>query len=117
MIILSWNVRGLGDSHKFQSLSRLLRAHLPDVMFIMETKKREEDMVNTCNSLGFSKCYVVERVGKSGGGLALAWKPNIQIDVVGYSQGHIDAVLVDKGNRVRLIGFYGNPTSQLRRFS
>lgn len=34
--------------------------------------------------------------------------------MVGQSHGHIDAVVILNDCRVRLIGFYGNPTTQLR---
>ena len=83
----------------------------------METKKLEIEMVRDCNNLGFSQCYVVEKQRKSSGGLALAWKAHIRVDILGWSMGHIDALVVDKDNSFRLIGFYGNQTESLRRFS
>lgn len=54
---------------------------------------------------------------KRSGALALAWKNNIQLDVVGQSMGHIDAIVTQGDKKTKLIGFYGNSNTQLRRFS
>lgn len=51
MIILSWNVRGLEKPHNFRALQRL-NAYSPNIIFLMETKRRRRKMTMTrlCNT-------------------------------------------------------------------
>ena len=46
----------------------------------------------------------------------MCWKSDVQVDLVGWSQAHIDvSVKVDSGS-VRVIGFYGNSDTSNRIF-
>ena len=45
MTTLSWNFRGLRSNLTFRRLEEMCREHLPDFLFLLETKK-SNDYVN-----------------------------------------------------------------------
>ncbi|KAK9950633.1 hypothetical protein M0R45_006113 [Rubus argutus] len=71
------------------------------------------------NKLGFDICCTVGSGGKEGksGGLALGWRPGVDIRVIGSSVDHIDAMLYVGNNCLRITGFYGHPETSLRSHS
>ena len=86
-------------------------------MFLLETKSNDEVIEKVRRKIQFAHKFVVPRPNK-GGGLALLWKEDIQLDVQTSSNNHIDAV-VDQGmdDAWRITGFYGNPDSANREDS
>lgn len=54
-----------------------------------------------------------------GGGLALLWKREIDLEIMGYSKSFIDTIITeqDSGFRWRITGFYGNPETHRRKES
>lgn len=57
--------------------------------------------------LGFSNCFSVDRIGRSGG-LAVFWKRSAECSIVGYSQNHVDLVFTENNiQKWRLSCFYG----------
>lgn len=54
----------------------------------------------------FNNYFVVDCNGKSGG-LGLLWKVSVSVQVTGYSQHCIDAIVKKKGLEWRITGFYG----------
>ncbi|XP_075478769.1 uncharacterized protein LOC142519616 [Primulina tabacum] len=68
------------------------------------------------NTLGFSGCFIVDSLGKSGG-LMLLWKSSICVCIKSYSPGHIDCLIQEPDFAWRFTGFYGQPDISLRRFS
>ncbi|XP_062005888.1 uncharacterized protein LOC133723072 [Rosa rugosa] len=117
MIILSWNVRGLGNPSTFNALKKLLRVQDPDLVFLMETKKKEDAMARLCSSLGYNNYKIVDRTREKGGGLALLWKDGLTVEVVDSSPGFIDGIVLCNGKRLRVTGFYGHPTTGERHHS
>lgn len=74
-------------------------------------------MKTTCKDLGDYSYEIVKRDGL-GGGLALLWQPEWQVQVVTSSTGHIDAFVTPSTlPSFRSTGFYGNPYSGLRNHS
>ncbi|XP_074378321.1 uncharacterized protein LOC141719854 [Apium graveolens] len=66
---------------------------------------------------GFSQCFSVDRVGRSGG-LAIFWKHNVACEVVGYSQNHVDVNFIENNAAIwRLSCFYGFPERERRKHS
>ena len=61
-------------------------------------------------TLGFDNCMVVDSIGKSGG-LALLWLSEVCLEVVSFSNQHIDSKISDSASEEgwRFTGFYGNP--------
>ncbi|XP_074324401.1 uncharacterized protein LOC141661315 [Apium graveolens] len=57
--------------------------------------------------LGFSNCFSVDRIGRSGG-LTVFWKMSAKCSIVGYSQNHVDLVFTENNiQKWRLSCFYG----------
>ncbi|KAK3198418.1 hypothetical protein Dsin_021833 [Dipteronia sinensis] len=67
--------------------------------------------------LGFSGNLVVNSVGRSGG-LCQLWSNNIDVNLLMYSQEHIDVKITDTCAVVwRFTGFYGHPDQAQRKHS
>ena len=84
MSILSWNCWGLENHWTINALKKLVKAEVPKLVFLMETKSNRE--------------WIVPSVGSSGG-LALFWKDDINVHVQKYFMSHIDA-FIDGGEGV-----------------
>ena len=67
MLVLSWNYQGVGRSLTVSNLRELCRVHRPDIVFLMETKNREEKLESIRRSTYFNGHFYVNRVGSSGG--------------------------------------------------
>ncbi|GLT31148.1 hypothetical protein SLA2020_059070 [Shorea laevis] len=67
--------------------------------------------------VGFSNCFAVKSVGRSGG-LAVLWNEEVQIRLLTYSQSHIDMEIRDLTDlHWHLTGFYGQPETGRRHES
>ena len=110
MRLLSWNCRGAGRAPTVRALKALVRYEGPDVLFVAETKVKSPKMDMLKRGMGFSFCFCVDSVGKSGG-LALFWKMCIELEVV-YSDNNLIAALVYSDppeNAWLLLVVYGPP--------
>lgn len=118
MILLCWNCHGLGNRRAIRSLAELVRTKDPKVLFLSETKLGRVAAERLCVRLGYANCLVVDRVGL-GGGLMLLWSSEISVQILSYSQGHIDNKIFDVVYKYwwRFTGFYGNPDANNRRHS
>ena len=83
-------------------------------MFLAETWADEARLKEVKRNLGFDNLHFVERINR-GGGLALFWKHNVDLQVQTSSKNHIDAI-INKGadGAWRLTGFYGDPVTHKR---
>ena len=105
--LLSWNCQGLGNLWTVRSLCKLVRNQAPMVCFSMETRLDKDGFNGFCGDILFSNHFVVKYLN-TGGGLALLWKADVQLDVVNYMANHILAKVVeDDGFLWFLSGFYG----------
>jgi hypothetical protein len=60
-----------------------------------------------CRTLGFDKCFAVSSSGRSGG-LGLFWNNEIKVDILPYSQYHLDTIVTEQGKESwRLTVVYG----------
>lgn len=71
--------------------------------------------MNMGKRLGFDNCMAVSRNGM-GGGLALLWNDDLELEIVSYSNHHIDGLVkgVD-GKLWRCTGIYGHPEVNQKR--
>ena len=108
MKIMSWNCRGLGSSRTVHELTKLLRKYKPQILFLIETKRKRAELEGLRNKWSFDYCLSVDCIGRAGG-LALFWCEQINIEVRSYFSSHIDVKIM--GDRVednwRFTGFYG----------
>ena len=54
-----------------------------------------------------------------GGGLAMFWRKEINLEIKSYSKHHIDVVIIEEasGFKWRITGFYGHPETYRRKES
>ncbi|KAF5481578.1 hypothetical protein F2P56_002218 [Juglans regia] len=87
----------------------------PNIVFIMETKLNNKKCDRIRRRLRCDGCFGVEAVGK-GGGLALLWNDEVQLEIVNYSQRHINAWIGGKEESQWLLTcFYGPPETVKRK--
>lgn len=67
-----------------QELRVLVRRFHPSLMFLSETKMRDNRVRNLLWSLGFYGCFAVSSVGNSGG-LALFWLKECYVSLEHYT--------------------------------
>uniref|UniRef100_A0A2N9J298 CCHC-type domain-containing protein n=1 Tax=Fagus sylvatica TaxID=28930 RepID=A0A2N9J298_FAGSY len=92
MRILSWNCRGVGRAPTAKTLKALVRDEGPDVLFVSEFKVKSLNLKKLKVSMGFSRFFGVDCVGKAGG-LAFFWKLGVDLEVV-YSDNYVITALV-----------------------
>lgn len=90
MSIFCWNCRGAGKSVIVRELRDFARKIAPSVLCMVETQLSKSRVENLACTLGFDNAYAVSSSGRSGG-LGMFWYNEINIDVFGYSDYHIDA--------------------------
>ena len=86
----------------------------PKIVFLSETKVKKKAM----EKINFVNELIVPRKGR-GRGLALLWKREIDLEIMGYSRSFIDAIIIeqDLGFRWRITCLYGNPKTHRRKES
>lgn len=97
MIILCWNVRGLGNIQTFEALENVLRLYKSNILFICETKCSVLQMERIKINLNFENCFAVNSSGFRGG-LALFWHSDLDLRISSFSMYHIDClIMTDRG--------------------
>jgi exonuclease III len=107
MSLLSWNCRGLGNPQTVQFLRRLVKEKSSCLVFLMETKRLQNNVGFLKVQLGFDNLFAVDCIGRSGG-LILLWKSSAQVTIQNYSLRHINAEfqLCSNGPLWKFTGFY-----------
>lgn len=84
----------------------------------METKMKSQYLEELKWKIGYSNGVFIDRIGL-GGGLALFWKNETQVELFGFSLNHIDVAVSEEGIdfKWRLTGFYGFPETDRRENS
>ncbi|KAL8098510.1 hypothetical protein AgCh_031328 [Apium graveolens] len=117
MILLSESNLSKGSPRTIRVLSDLLKSRNLDFLFLSETISFANKIEELRVKYGFSQCFSVDRVGRSGG-LAIFWKHNVACEVVGYSQNHVDVNFIENNAAIwRLSCFYGFPERERRKHS
>ncbi|CAM8975431.1 unnamed protein product [Rhodiola kirilowii] len=115
MRVFSWNCRGLGRPRTVRALVDAIREFRPQVVCLIETKKKASDWDCLKLKFGFRYCFAVDCKGKAGG-LAVLWLEELDLTIRSYPIGHVDAD-VRYGCYFRLTLFYGDLVAAKRRFS
>ena len=99
-------------------LGELVQRWDPKIVFLSETKIKKKAMKKVMEKINFVNGLIVPQKGR-GGGLALLWKREVDLEIIGYSRNFIDAIITeqDLGFRWRITGFYGNPKAHRRKES
>ena len=114
MKTLSWNCRGICNSSTVKALRATIRAHHPSVIFLSETKAKEDRIAKVAVMLGFSNYFCVDARGKAGG-ICVFWSQNVHLDVVEFGHNLIALKVSDYKCCWYLVGFYSSPHKSKRR--
>ena len=90
----------------------MTRQYAPSILCILETQIEGSRVENLSSSLGFNKSFAVSSRGRSGG-LGIFWNDSIKVEVLGYSEYHIDVLvkeLVPVQTRITFV--YGEAQTQ-----
>ncbi|KAL7158395.1 hypothetical protein ABFS83_02G140200 [Erythranthe nasuta] len=117
MSCLFWNCRGLGGPLTIHEIGDMLRRFDPTLVFLSETKATSQlidKLKRRWNCFGFA----VDRVGQAGG-LVMLWRKETNVDLLSYSQNHIDVEVscLSTNFKWRCTGFYGQPDQSRRHLS
>lgn len=109
MSCLSQNYRELGNPQTETELVALVSNKDPKLVFLIETKVEKEVIARISQKMQFANFFVVPRHNR-GGGLALLWKDDRDLDVLTSFDNHINEA-VNQGNDDAwcFMGFYGDP--------
>jgi len=99
MKLLCWNCQGLGSPLTVQALKALVVKEKPDLVFLMETKNREEVVTKIQRSLKYHNSYIINPTCMSGG-LALFWSSHININVEYANQNMIDTFCFENSKQI-----------------
>ncbi|KAM6568466.1 hypothetical protein CsatB_016451 [Cannabis sativa] len=114
MSILSWNCHGLGNPRALQFLKDIIIQKRPKYVFLCETLSRKDTLEKVKSVIGFEGLLTVDACGRSGG-IALLWKVQDEVQLLGYSNNYIDVTIQDETKGFwRLTGCYGEPNRSLR---
>ena len=120
--LLSWNCQGFGNSWTVLSLHDLVRDQAPIVRYLLapivrQTRLDKDGFMHHCRELAYPNKLIIKKPN-SGGGLALIWKEEIQLEVINYTNNHVLAKVVeDDGFQWFLTGFYGWPETNQKHKS
>ncbi|KAK2998563.1 hypothetical protein RJ639_023543 [Escallonia herrerae] len=118
MIILAWNIRGLGRAERVKALKKDVRNLKPDIIFLSETLSSSSKLSPLFDSLGFlNKCFVPPTGKKPAGGLCLAWKMGVDIEITLQNNNIINGLIFsDPSNQPWMMSMiYGPPHSANKR--
>jgi hypothetical protein len=98
MICLSWNCRGLGSVATMKEFRELVKNVAPTVLCVLETQVHRSRVEGLKNTLGFDNAFAVSSAcsGRSGG-LGVFWNNNTRVEIIPYSQYHIDSIISENG--------------------
>ena len=92
MNCINWNCRGLGKSRAVLELIEMVKKYSPNIVFLMETRSKERYLKNLYRKLDMENLFIVPR-HNTGGGLALYWKKELNLQVLNSSPTYIDTVV------------------------
>ena len=100
-------------------MTKLVKDYKPQVLFLIESKRKRHEMDWLRSRWNFNNCVAVECMGRAGG-LALLWMDEVKVDVQSFSKNHIDAIIGEGNEEVKkwcCTGFYGEPDTNKRQES
>ena len=98
MNAISWNCSGLGNPLTVNNLQKVVLEKDPTLVFLMETKFDVLEMDGVKRKIERQQGLVIPSIKKAGG-LALLWRNSLQVDILSYSPGHIDAIVSEEQGR------------------
>jgi exonuclease III len=87
-----WNGRGLGNDATVHELRGFVKEFAPTILCVVETQVHKSRVECLARTLGYDNVFGVSSTCRSGG-LAIFWNDAIKIELLPYSQYHIDGVV------------------------
>jgi hypothetical protein len=107
MSVLGMNCRSLGGSAEVRELRDLAKCYTLSIVFVVETQLHKTRVESLSRTLRFDKAFAISSSGRSGG-LGVFWNNEMKIDILPYSQYHLDEVVTEQGKEPwRLTVVYG----------
>lgn len=97
MKLISWNYKGLGSPRVFRTLQRIIQLQNPNLMLLMETRLKQDEIWSIQYKHGYDFCRSVEC---NGNGMdrarffSLLWKENLNLSIMFHSLNHICGFVV-----------------------
>ena len=114
MNIFCWNCRGAGKAATVRELRDFTRHFAPTLLCIVETQLESGRVEALAGTLGFDSAYAVSSRGRSGG-IGLFWNNLINVEILGYSDYHLDVSVEEPGKeKWRMTCVYGEAQTHLR---
>ena len=86
----------------------------PSVLCVLETQVHKARVEGLKGTLGFDNAFAVSSSGRSGG-MGIFWNNKIRLEILPYSQYHIDAIVTETGSEPwRLTCVYGEAQTSER---
>lgn len=98
--------------HRLQEMRKRLD---PDVIFLSETKNPNTVVMQKIDSLGYHSHAFVSPHGIAGGGLALMWKQEIQLDIISSCINYFDTHISFEGKVFYSTFVYGDSDRATRK--
>ncbi|GAA0159982.1 hypothetical protein LIER_16640 [Lithospermum erythrorhizon] len=99
------------------SLARLVNFNKPDLVFLIDTKLRNDEWEYVKTKVKLPNALTVDARGRKGG-LSLLWSRECEVEIKSFSIHHIEAIITKRGsNPWRLVGFYGHHETGKRKYS
>ena len=74
----------------------LAKHFAPSVLCVLETQVHTARVEGLKSTLGYDNAFAVSSSGRSGG-LGIFWNNSIKMEIVPYSQYHIDVIITEAG--------------------
>ncbi|KAG7543468.1 Reverse transcriptase domain [Arabidopsis thaliana x Arabidopsis arenosa] len=108
------NGQGMGQPLTIRRLEEIQKVYLLDVLFLVETKQRDDRIRDLGVSLGFNEMCLVSPRGLSGG-LAVLWQKHLSVKVISHDVRLVDLYVEYKSFNFYLSCVYGNPIPSERQ--
>jgi hypothetical protein len=88
-------------------LREFARIHPPSVLCVVETQLTRQRVEGLARTLGYDRSFAISSSGRSGG-IGILWSEEIKIEILPYSQYHLDAIVSSSNMELwRLTCVYG----------
>ena len=114
MSTLCCNCRGASNAATVQELRDFAKKFAPTLLCIVETQLEGSRVEALAGTLGYDNSYAVSSRGRNGG-ICMFWNNEINIELLGYSDYHLDCSVLEQGEDPwRLTVVYGEAQTHMR---
>ncbi|KAK9020889.1 hypothetical protein V6N11_010901 [Hibiscus sabdariffa] len=96
MVVMAWNVRGLGNRVTVRALKNSMVKFKPNIVFLSETKQKKRYLEKIKMKMKMDHSFYVEPSGLAGG-LSLWWTNDTQVTILKHGKHFIDAMISVNG--------------------